>query len=167
MEIQVGQTFTQEITVRHEDTAAVYGSGKLEVFATPALVALMENTAIRCLENKLDAESDTVGRRKPVWKIFLQKKISINQTFFVHFPHFFRTNDDSGTPPSGVPLSSLQAVRTAISTRNRRARPRLPARRTPRRAPSGRAVRSRLSASARSGTPSGNGCRAARGPATR
>lgn len=61
MEIQVGQTFTQEITVRHEDTAAVYGSGKLEVFATPALVALMENTAIRCLENKLDAESDTVG----------------------------------------------------------------------------------------------------------
>ena len=46
MEIEIGKSFTQEITVRHEDTAAVLGSGKLEVFATPALVALMENTAI-------------------------------------------------------------------------------------------------------------------------
>lgn len=61
MEIEIGKSFTQEITVRHEDTAAVLGSGKLEVFATPALVALMENTAIRCLEGSLDADSDTVG----------------------------------------------------------------------------------------------------------
>lgn len=96
----------------------------------------------------------------------LQKNFD-QSNVFCSFSPFFRTNDDSGTPEGGVPLSSLQAVRAAISTRNRRARPRLPARRTPRRAPSGRAVRSRLSASARSGTPSGNGCRAARGPATR
>ena len=61
MEINIGKTFTQEITVRREDTAAALGSGKLEVFATPAMVALMENTAIRCLEGALDADSDTVG----------------------------------------------------------------------------------------------------------
>lgn len=61
MEIKIGFSFTQEIIVRHEDTAAVYGSGKLEVFATPAMVGLMENTAIKCLEGMLEAENDTVG----------------------------------------------------------------------------------------------------------
>ena len=49
MEIKTGHSFTQEITVQYKDTAAVYGSGKLEVFATPAMVGLMENTAIKCL----------------------------------------------------------------------------------------------------------------------
>lgn len=61
MEIKIGFSFTQEIIVRHEDTAAVYGSGKLEVFATPAMVGLMENTAIKCLEGMLEANNDTVG----------------------------------------------------------------------------------------------------------
>lgn len=54
-------TYTQEITVTNKDTAAVYGSGKLKVFATPALVALMENTAIRSLEGLLEPDTDTVG----------------------------------------------------------------------------------------------------------
>ena len=61
MEIKIGDYHEQSITVRHEDTAAVYGSGKLEVFATPALVGLMENTAIKCLEGKLEEGNDTVG----------------------------------------------------------------------------------------------------------
>ena len=61
MEIKTGHSFTQEITVQYKDTAAVYGSGKLEVFATPAMVGLMENTAIKCLEGMLEAENDTVG----------------------------------------------------------------------------------------------------------
>ena len=30
MEIKTGHSFTQEITVQYKDTAAVYGSGKLE-----------------------------------------------------------------------------------------------------------------------------------------
>lgn len=59
--IETGITYSQEITVQLKDTAAVYGSGKLEVFATPALVALMENTAVLCLEKHLDAGQDTVG----------------------------------------------------------------------------------------------------------
>ena len=63
MEIKIGHSFTQEITVQHKDTAAVYGSGKLEVFATPAMVGLMENTAIKCLEGMLEADSDTVGNQ--------------------------------------------------------------------------------------------------------
>lgn len=59
--IENGKTFTQEITVASPDTAEAYGSGKLPVFATPALVALMENTAVRCLEGMLENGTDTVG----------------------------------------------------------------------------------------------------------
>ena len=60
--IEAGKTtYTQTITVTHQDTAAVYGSGKLEVFATPAMVGLMENTAIRSLEGLLEPGTDTVG----------------------------------------------------------------------------------------------------------
>lgn len=60
--IEAGKTtYTQEMTVTLKDTAVVYGSGKLEVFATPAMVALMENTAIRSLEGLLEPDTDTVG----------------------------------------------------------------------------------------------------------
>lgn len=59
--ITPGKTFTQSHCVKPNETAAVYGSGKLEVYATPALVALMENTAIKCLEGLLEPGTDTVG----------------------------------------------------------------------------------------------------------
>lgn len=59
--LETGKSFIQDLIVQLKDTAAVYGSGKLEVFATPALVALMENTAVRCLEGDLEKGSDTVG----------------------------------------------------------------------------------------------------------
>lgn len=61
MEIKTGHTFEQAFTVRPDDTAVALGSGHLEVFATPALVALMENTAIRCIDDLIDPGSDTVG----------------------------------------------------------------------------------------------------------
>ena len=60
-ETMTGRSFSQEITVEHKDTAAAYGSGKLAVFATPAMVGLMENTAIKCLEGALEENTDTVG----------------------------------------------------------------------------------------------------------
>lgn len=59
--IGTGKTYIRTITVEHKDTALVHSSGKLEVFATPAMVALMENTAICCLEGMLDPGTDTVG----------------------------------------------------------------------------------------------------------
>lgn len=59
--IESGKKFRQEITVQSKDTAIAYGSGSLQVFATPALVALMENTAVKCLQGTLEEGTDTVG----------------------------------------------------------------------------------------------------------
>ncbi|RHV98602.1 thioesterase family protein [Culturomica massiliensis] len=59
--LETGITYKQLITVQPKDTAAVYGSGSLEVFATPAMVALMENTAVHCLKGHLEEGQDTVG----------------------------------------------------------------------------------------------------------
>ena len=46
--LETGKSYTQEIIVGPKDTALAHGSGHLEVFATPAMVGLMENTAIHC-----------------------------------------------------------------------------------------------------------------------
>jgi predicted thioesterase len=53
------KTFSQTITVQETQTAAKYGSGLLPVFATPALIALMENTAMQLIE--LPEGSSSVG----------------------------------------------------------------------------------------------------------
>ena len=52
-------TLTQTIIVQEHQTASQYGSGLLPVFATPALVALMENTAMQLIE--LPEGSSSVG----------------------------------------------------------------------------------------------------------
>ena len=57
-------SFTQTIQVSENQTATQYGSGLLDVFATPALIGLMENTAMRLIE--LPEGSSSVGDRKSV-----------------------------------------------------------------------------------------------------
>lgn len=61
MALKEGLTTTQTMTVSKTDTAIHHGSGKLEVFATPAMVAFMENTAIACINNDLEKGMDSVG----------------------------------------------------------------------------------------------------------
>jgi len=53
------KTFTQTIIVKESQTALEYGSGLLPVFATPALIGLMENTAMQLIE--LPEGSSSVG----------------------------------------------------------------------------------------------------------
>jgi len=53
------KTFSQTILVTETQTAAQFGSGLLSVFATPALIALMENTAMQLIT--LPAGSSSVG----------------------------------------------------------------------------------------------------------
>lgn len=60
-EIPAGTPGRQEITVTAENTAKALGSGTLEVFATPAMICLMENTAAKSVEKYLDSGFTTVG----------------------------------------------------------------------------------------------------------
>ena len=50
-------------TVTEEKTAAALGSGTLRVYATPAMIALMENTALNSVADKLDDGMTTVGTK--------------------------------------------------------------------------------------------------------
>ena len=52
---------TKTITVTPDKTAETMGSGILPVFATPAMVALMENTAAESVEALLPEDSTSVG----------------------------------------------------------------------------------------------------------
>ena len=53
--------FTLKHTVQPQETAAAIGSGSLEVFSTPSLGALMENTAIQAIKGELSEGETTVG----------------------------------------------------------------------------------------------------------
>ena len=50
-----------EAPVTESNTALAMGSGSLPVFATPAMVAMMEHAAVNALEGKLPEGIDSVG----------------------------------------------------------------------------------------------------------
>lgn len=50
-----------ELNVTEDKTAKVVGSGTLDVFATPAMIALMEQSAAESVEKELDEGMTTVG----------------------------------------------------------------------------------------------------------
>lgn len=51
------------VKVCAENTALAMGSGELEVFATPALAALVEKAAVKAVAGCLGADETTVGTR--------------------------------------------------------------------------------------------------------
>ena len=61
LQMEAGITGKQTITVTEEKTAKAMGSGTLPVFATPAMIALMENTAYKSVADELEEGAGTVG----------------------------------------------------------------------------------------------------------
>ncbi|MCI9596105.1 MAG: thioesterase family protein [Firmicutes bacterium] len=59
--LEPGIKGTRQVRVREENSAEVMGSGTLKVFATPAMVALMEETAWKSVAEHLDQGEGTVG----------------------------------------------------------------------------------------------------------
>lgn len=59
--LETGITQTKEVVVTKGNTALALGSGTLEVFATPAMIALMEGTAAESVESLLEEGQTTVG----------------------------------------------------------------------------------------------------------
>jgi predicted thioesterase len=61
MKLKLGLSHTSTKIVDNSTTAASYGSGNIHVFATPALVALMENAAMLAVAPYLPDGFTTVG----------------------------------------------------------------------------------------------------------
>ncbi len=59
--MEIGISLEQTILVTEEKTAKAMGSGELPVFATPAMIALMENTAYKLVAPQLAPGQGTVG----------------------------------------------------------------------------------------------------------
>lgn len=57
--VGISHEMTRDVT--NENTAASLGSGLLDVFATPAMVALMEETCMKSVQGELEAGCGTVG----------------------------------------------------------------------------------------------------------
>lgn len=60
-EITIGSVLTKELTVTNDLLACHVGSGIVQVYATPMMIALMENTACECLNPFLDEGETSVG----------------------------------------------------------------------------------------------------------
>lgn len=61
--MELGIKGLAETVVVHENTAAAIGSGALEVFATPSMIALMEKASMDSVQPYLEAGQSTVGTR--------------------------------------------------------------------------------------------------------
>lgn len=61
MELKPGIRKSAEMIVTKELCANAWGSGGLEVYATPAMIALMENTAWSSVEPFMEESRSTVG----------------------------------------------------------------------------------------------------------
>ena len=59
--LQAGITGRAETVVDHSNTAKFLGSGELEVFATPSMIALMEQTCQKSVADALEPGQGTVG----------------------------------------------------------------------------------------------------------
>ena len=61
IKIPIGIKHHKEINVSNTESACVFGSGMVNVFATPALIALLESTALESIEPYMPDGYTSVG----------------------------------------------------------------------------------------------------------
>ena len=66
MLIEIGMKGRAETVVTPDNTAQAAGSGLVPVFATPWMIALMENAAVNAVQARLAPDEGTVGTRLDV-----------------------------------------------------------------------------------------------------
>ena len=66
MSVTVGSKGRSESVVTEHNAACAVGSGLVPVFATPYMVALMENAAVNAVQGALEQGQGTVGTRLDV-----------------------------------------------------------------------------------------------------
>ena len=66
MSLTVGSKGKAETVVTEQNTAAAVGSGLVPVFATPYMIALMENAAVNAVQAQLEEGQGTVGTKLEV-----------------------------------------------------------------------------------------------------
>ena len=59
--LTAGKTATVKTVVNDKNTAKAVGSGSLDVFSTPMMIALMEQAACECLADTLENGQTSVG----------------------------------------------------------------------------------------------------------
>jgi len=59
--LSIGLQAKVELTVEQKDTAEAFGSGGVKVFATPLMIGIMENAALRAVDPLLPEGFATVG----------------------------------------------------------------------------------------------------------
>lgn len=64
--LETGLSGRSAVQVTEDKTAVAYGSGGVEVFATPAMIGLMENAAMKAVDPMLPEGYGTVGTRLDV-----------------------------------------------------------------------------------------------------
>lgn len=65
--IKIGSNITIQRVVKHEDTALHYGSGKLDnLLASPSLVGLMIEAAVKLIDDELPEGLITVGNMSKI-----------------------------------------------------------------------------------------------------
>lgn len=65
-ELSIGIKNKSSVTVTEINTAKAMGSGELEVFATPSMLALMEGTAAQSVSEFIGESNTTVGSKADI-----------------------------------------------------------------------------------------------------
>ena len=69
--MEIGMKHTETELVTEQNTAATVGSGLLPVYATPAMIALMEKCASACVAPALEDGKTSVGTLLNVKRLLL------------------------------------------------------------------------------------------------